>query len=479
MFGRRRQLSGVGRVAVVVSLTVLGGLSLLSVVAYATLRQQLVSTRDRALLAEVQAYSAAIAPASTEDTRGLVAASRAYLGGREPGGGFQPVLTIRFADGRVLSNSDVRLEEAAGNAILLDPSAARRGFAYVTATGVRYRAATALVSGADGTVVAVFQAAEPSGQVDTVLSSLGVTLAATAGLISLAAAGLSILAARSALAPLREMATSAGRITQSSLAERIAYDGPDDELGVLASTLDAMLDRIEAAFASQRRFVADASHEMRTPLTIVRGNLHLLRQEWSSAEEKAEALRIIDEETSRMERLVEDLLALARSHGEVRRPFQPLEMCSLLTEVGVKGRALGERRIEVRCPSDLWTYGDPDLLEQALLNVVRNAVEHTTAGGSIELACTGDAHTLEVRISDDGHGLIEADLPRIFDRFFRSGGTPRSEDSGGSGLGLAIAQALLEQHSGSISAGNRESGGAEFAIRLPAIDAPGASETPE
>ncbi|MRR12557.1 sensor histidine kinase, partial [bacterium] len=251
--------------------------------------------------------------------------------------------------------------------------------------------------------------------------------------LSVVAVGVLIsrVAALRALRPLKSMAQDAARVTHSSLQERVTYEGPPDELGTLADSLNAMLDRLEGAFEEQRRFVADASHELRTPVAVIRGHLDLLGQPWVDATEREESLRIVDDEIGRMQRLLDDMLALARVQPAPSRPFQRLEVSTMLAEVAARGKALGTREFERMCEPDLWVEGDPDLLEAALQNLVRNAVEHTVEGGRIILSCRREGLSAVIEIADDGPGIREEDLPRIFDRFFRTSG-PRPVASGGS-----------------------------------------------
>ncbi|MDO9107614.1 MAG: ATP-binding protein, partial [Coriobacteriia bacterium] len=159
------------------------------------------------------------------------------------------------------------------------------------------------------------------------------------------------------------------------------------------------------------------------------------------------------------------------SDSFARRPFQPLELSSLLAEVVAKARSLGPRRITLRCSAALWVIGDPDALEQALLNVMRNAVQHTKIDGEISVSCSAEHEHARIEIADDGPGLKPEDADRVFDRFYRASG-PRPSDSGGSGLGLSITRRLLEQHSGSIEALSDGRSGARFIIQVPLTGSP-------
>jgi len=444
------------------------GVALLCFIAYGATLRNLNAAVDRTLLREAQAFGAAMA--GSADSTSLVDASRAYLRGRVVGNtGPDPILVV-LASGRVLSNSQVSLEQAGANLAAHASTSAPSGFADVPLDGVTYRVLSAPITASSGTRVGLFQAALSEGSAQQVATEVALALGAAGIFVVIAGAVLSVWAARRSLSPLRQMATDAAGITHASPGGRIAYDGPADELGSLASSLNAMLARLERSYDDQRRFVADASHELRTPVAIVRGNIELLRSDAVCQADAEESLAIIEAESLRMSRLLDELLSLARLEGAART-FQPLEVRTLLDEVAAKARALGDRKIVVEGAPGLWTTGNPDLLEQALLNVVKNAVAHTSDGGTITLGCAAIGNRARITITDDGPGIPEVDLARIFDRFFRAQG-PRPADSGGAGLGLAIVKRLIDLHDGTITAENLQPRGARFTVELPRIVEP-------
>lgn len=444
--------------------------------AYVGTRSQLTGDLDRTLLREVEAYAAAVAPASADDDRDLREVSRGYLEARTVGeAALQPVLLVSFANGGVISNSDVRLEAAEGNSNARDPASAERDIGDVVLDGRRWRVASSPVLDATGTPAAVFQAALPADSVSAVVDELAVSLLLTGLAVSMVGATLSLLVARGALRPLSDMASAAGGVTQRDMTGRLSYDGPEDELGKLVDSLNEMLDRLETAFGEQKRFVADASHELRTPITVMRAALHTLGREDAEEADRAYALQVIDAEAIRMTRLVDDLLALARLEAGEVHAFQDLEVCTLLEEACMRGKALGGS-IDCECPPELWVNGDPERLEQALMNLVTNALGHTPEGSHVSLRGAAvdrwGRPFVRIDVLDSGHGIRKGDLPHLFDRFYRAQG-PRGAASGGSGLGLAITKRLLELHGGEISVANRPEGGAVFTIDLPRIEAPG------
>lgn len=467
----RSRLSTSARVALAVTAVLVLGVSAVSAVAYFRITDRLRSDLDRSLLRESEAFSAAIErPAS--DTRDLTATTRSYIEARSASySSSHPILLVRFSGGHVLSNSEVRVDRATANMPALDPAKASRAFIDFTWQGEAYRAATVPVRDATGTPVAVFEAALPVGPTADIATQLLLTLAVTGGLVVIAGAALSAVVARASLGPLRRAAASAERIGMSTLTDRVGYDGPDDEAGKLVAAINAMLDRLEAAFAEQRRFVADASHELRTPLAVVSGHLELLADPRLTGPERDEEIALLADETARMRRLVEDLLALARLDVESGTKHQPLEVRVLLEEAAARCRVLGECVIDVQSPDGLWVAGDPDQLMQAVVNLTGNAATYAGSGAHITLAAVGDGSWVSITVRDDGPGFRPEDLPRVFDRFYRSQG-PRSAGTGGSGLGLAIVARLVELHGGTVSASNGPGGGASVTMRLPKIAPP-------
>jgi signal transduction histidine kinase len=460
-------------VALAVTLVLVVGVVALSLVAYVGVARRLSADTDRALVREAEAYAAAIAPETAQQKEeDLLSVSRAYLAARTGAeADSRPILIVRFATGKVLSNSALPLESIGGQATLLDPATASRRFATIASPEGEYRVATVPVTDATGTVTAVFEAALSTASARDVATQLGWTLFGAGMAIVLLGAALSALVASTSLRPLRTAAATAGAVTFSSLEERVDYHGPDDEVGQLVGALNAMLDRLSVAATEQRRFVADASHELRTPLAVVRGHLELLAREEVSTEERDETLALVFGEMDRMGRLVDDLLTLAKLDTGPQRPYQPLELTTTVTEAVERCRPLFAMALSQDCVGPVWVEGDPDELMQVMLNLLRNAEAHTPSAGSITARCRLEGRRAVVEVADTGPGIRPPDLARIFDRFYRAPG-PRSRATGGSGLGLAITKRLVELHGGTIEARNAEAGGAVFRVELPAIPAP-------
>ena len=459
-----RRLPTASRVALGSALVLALALAAVTAVSYFSVARQLQADLDRSLLQESNAYAAALTKDHPKTPDDLVTASRLYLQARSTSGSTAaPILLVRLADGRTISNSDIRLEGVWD----LPGAPTAEGFHSLSFEGTEYRTATSAIFADDGTLLGTFVSALSMDAARATRAELGRTVAIIAFGIALLGSLVSVAVARTALAPLSEVAESAGRITQEHLTERIEYDGANDEVGTLVGAVNAMLDRLEAGFAEQRRFIADASHELRTPLAVIRGNLDVLAREGADEHECTESLLVVSDEVRRMDRIVDDLLVLARLEDRrSARPFQPLDAGVMLTEAAARTHAVAAANVTLDAPEDVWILGDPDLLDQALMNLTRNAMAASGDSGSVALAAVAVGDHVRITVADDGPGFPPDDLARVFDRFWRGAG-PRPEASGGSGLGLAITRRLVELHGGTIAAANRDGGGGIVTIELP------------
>jgi signal transduction histidine kinase len=274
--------------------------------------------------------------------------------------------------------------------------------------------------------------------------------------------------ARAALRPIDRMRSRAEQITEHELSERLPVSEADDEIGALGRTLNAMLDRLEAAVARERRVVSDASHELRTPLTTLRAEVDLALMGDRDKAELRSALESASEEGRRMSRLADDLLVLARAdQGRLPLNPQPLPARELLEDAAGRARAGAQVRgrsiIVGDVPDGSAVNADPDRAAQALDNLVTNALLY--GEGTITLSARSDGEHVELHVTDEGRGFPDDLLPQAFERFGR-GQNARGEESG-SGLGLALVEAVAVAHGGHAEARNRPSGGADVSIRLP------------
>jgi two-component system OmpR family sensor kinase len=285
--------------------------------------------------------------------------------------------------------------------------------------------------------------------------------AAVGAVVLVVALGVAWVTAGRLLRPVREVTDTARRITETDLSRRIPIDG-DDEIAELAGTFNEMLERLERAFAAQRAFVDDAGHELRTPITIVRGHLELMGDD---PEDRRATLALVTDELDRMGRIVSDLLLLAKAEQPDFIQLEDVELSDLTTELSMKARALGEREWRLdACGSGL-VRGDPQRLAQAVLNLARNAVEHTGPGGAISIGSSRRAGEVRLWVHDDGPGVDPNDRARIFDRFARGRSGLRTSE--GAGLGLAIAQVVARGHRGRIDLVSSPGEGARFTVVWP------------
>jgi two-component system OmpR family sensor kinase len=274
--------------------------------------------------------------------------------------------------------------------------------------------------------------------------------------------------ARAALRPIDRMRSRAERITERQLSERLPVSEAEDEIGALGRTLNAMLDRLEASVARERRIVSDASHELRTPLTTLRAEVDLaLMGDREKAELRA-ALQSASEEAKRMTRLADDLLVLARA-DQGRLPLKPQPLAARKLLEAAAGRARAGAQVRGRSvavgdvPDGCAVRADPDRAAQALDNLITNALLY--GEGTITLSARSEGEHVELHVTDEGRGFPDGLLPRAFERFGR--GPHARADEPGSGLGLALVEAVAVAHGGHADARNRSEGGADVSIALP------------
>jgi two-component system, OmpR family, sensor kinase len=323
---------------------------------------------------------------------------------------------------------------------------------------------------------ATIRVGEPLQSAEQAQSEVAKTfLLAGAVTLALALIAAYLVAARTA-APLRRMARIAAAVDAGDLTHRIESAGPHDEVRLLAESFDHMLDRLEDAFSRQREFVSDASHEMRTPLTAVRGQLEVLARDPDPSPERVKEVELLAlREIARMERLVDDLLTLARLDEGLKPAFGEVEVEAFLREL-VEATDASDRRIEFSGGPPGQVRADPDQLTQVVRNLIRNAIDHSGSGGAVRVGAEAAAGTLRVFVDDDGGGIPAGERDRVFDRFHRIEAS-RDRRSGGSGLGLAIARSIVEVHGGRIWVDESPLGGARIAFELPGFRAAAAPLT--
>ena len=335
-----------------------------------------------------------------------------------------------------------------------------RGQVMTAAGPVRFVAAPLNHDGATRGVFVIGQFMRSARQ--AVESNFRIEAAVSAGVLVVATIIAWFLAGR-LLRPVRELTATAEAISDDDLTRRIPVEG-DDEISRLAATFNQMLDRLEGAFTAQRTFIDDAGHELRTPITVVRGHLELMGDD---REERLETMALVDDELDRMARIVDDLLLLAKSEQPDFVQPKPVEVTDLTTGLLAKARTLGDRDWQLDASADGMVEVDPQRVTQAVLNLARNALEHTASGAEIGLGSEWGNDGLRLWVRDTGSGVEPADRDRIFERFAR-GGTGRR--SGGAGLGLAIVRSVAAAHGGSVDLASVLGQGSTFTLVLPASE---------
>jgi two-component system OmpR family sensor kinase len=267
------------------------------------------------------------------------------------------------------------------------------------------------------------------------------------------------------LRPVRQLTDAAESIDDTELDRRIPVEG-DDEIARLARRFNEMLDRLQGAFAAQRAFVDDAGHELRTPITIIKGHLAVMGDDPA---DRRRTMAVVDAELDRMARIVEDLLLLAKAEQPDFLRRMPVEVADLTTQLFVKARTLGARPwLLDACASGMADL-DEQRVTQAVLNLARNALEHTPDGTEVALGSRWTADALVVWVRDRGPGVAAGDRDRVFERFGRGEG---SVGRSGAGLGLAIARSVAEAHGGRLELDSAPGRGATFSLVLPAAPPP-------
>ncbi len=296
-------------------------------------------------------------------------------------------------------------------------------------------------------------------------------------LLLIAALGGYFLATRS-LSPVAAMSARAAEISSSNLNERLPVGSRRDELSALAEVVNGLLERLERAFAQQRRFMADASHELRTPVAVLRTEADVTRSRPTRTEtEYRESVSVMRDSAQRLGRIVDDLFLLARADaGHLPLRLEALYLEDVVDEAARAVRNLArERDVRVQLlPLEDSPYdGDADLLGRVLLNLLDNAIKHSPAGGTVTLALMRSAHEYHITVTDEGAGIPPDAQPHIFERFFRAD-KARSRSSGdattGAGLGLAIGRWIAEAHGGRLELVRSSSSGTEFLLALPLSD---------
>jgi len=381
-----------------------------------------------------------------------------------------PGMYLQIVDGS--GNVVIKSDNLGEQALPVDPSLIDGGFegnvaietvASGSSASVRIMASPLYLN--DQTLV--LEVAQSTGHVDTTMSEVRWSLLVVV-FIAFVLAGVSgWVIVRRALSPVERVTRAAQNIeTGSDLSRRVGYSGAADEIGRLAATFDHMIAHLERAFQSQKHFVADASHDLRGPLTATQMNLDLLKFDELKPEERQESLKAIEAETWRMASIVSDLAVLAELESGHLEHQEDVSLKGLLLDTREWASLLaGNRRIVIARQDDVWVRGSAHRLERLLRNLVDNAIKYTPDGGTITLSLFRDGGWAVLEVSDTGIGIAPEHIPHIFERFYRVD-KARSRASGGSGLGLTIVKNVVEQHGGTVSVSSEPGKGSRFTVRL-------------
>lgn len=299
------------------------------------------------------------------------------------------------------------------------------------------------------------------------------SLLRTVGLVGplmlLAAMAVGYWLARRALAPIERITETAQRITAQRLDQRLDVPPIRDELSRLAGTLNEMIDRLHRSFDEMRRFTADAAHELRTPLTLLRTQLEVVLRSDRSPEQYREVLASLHEDTLQLCRLASQLLELSREDAGVEAaPFTTVRLDEVLRDALVQIRSVAELK-SLRLDAADWltteVLGDAQRLQRVFVNVLDNAVKHTSPDGCVAVTVSATSDSVQVVITDTGCGIAAEHLPHIFDRFYRVDAARTSPD--GSGLGLAICRSIVHDHNGHIELQSEPGRGTKVLVTLP------------
>jgi signal transduction histidine kinase len=433
----------------------------------------LESRIDDQLAGDLHEFESSLAAQSRTEAQ-LTRRSRGFVNGQA----YHPdsrIFAVEIGDGpRVVTNSEELIESEIGESeggdgdegATQNPSgvlAADPGYETLSAGGdARVRVLTQPVTNG-GRRLGTFHVAQSLAQVETAQDSLRSTFVLVGAIALVVLLGAAIWIATLVSRPLDRMAAFATGVDRGDLDRRLEDSGGPSEIRSLRASLNHMLDRLQGAFDREREFVADASHELRTPITVAQGELELLRRDADPAErDRIDAIR---RELRRMEGLIGEMLELAREDAGRSLERRQVPVDDLLDDLRRDLPLFGPRDYEVG-RLDGTIDADPDRVAQVLRNLALNAVAHTKPGGKVEIEVTAAGERVQFRIADDGPGIDPDEASHLFERFYRSPET-RGRDRNGSGLGLAIARAIVEAHGGRIWVDPSHGAGARLVVELP------------
>jgi two-component system, OmpR family, sensor kinase len=313
--------------------------------------------------------------------------------------------------------------------------------------------------------IAYLQSGVQANLVEESVDNLRTLLLLMLPAVLLLCVGVGYLLAGRALRPIESVTAELDAIGPTNLSSRLTVPPVADEIARLTAEINSLLERLERSSATERRFASDAAHELRTPLAVLRTGLEVALARDRTPEENRTALGAAHREALALCRIADELLMLSRLNGEVMVDRQKLNLRALLSEITATVGPLAQAReikLAVDAREDVFVNGNAGHLRRLIINLLDNALKFTPAGGSIEVGLRSDANRAILRVADTGEGIHPAELPHIFDRFFRGAGSAGD----GSGLGLSLCREIARAHGGDIAAANLPGGGSAFVVTL-------------
>jgi two-component system heavy metal sensor histidine kinase CusS len=347
-----------------------------------------------------------------------------------------------------------------------------RGTDIISLDGAPFRVLAALAEAKTPADSRTIQVGIERTKMEALLRQFRLTLAAVLATALVGCIAGAHIIVRRGLRPLAAITASVEKVRSATLHERIPTSTLPSELSVLAEAFNVMLDRLQDSFDRLSRFSADIAHELRTPVNNLRGEAEVTLARPRSREEYCQALGSCLEESVRLTRMIDDLLLMAKAEmPQSEIPREPLDVAvelAALQDFYDAAASDAQIGLEVSVDPQLQVNANRPLLQRAVGNLIENALRHTPAGGQVRLASIGENGHVQIQVSDNGCGIPETEIPRVFDRFYRVE-RDRSSGSGGAGLGLAIVRSIAEWHGGSVELQRRVGGGTEVTLSLPRL----------
>jgi len=438
-------------------------------ISYAVARRQIQRSADASTATTARQLTAGLVDEAAEGHGTLRPRSANELLGQFRDN--ERAIVLLTEDGREFAAHTTPLAKSLDRALLRQRVTARMfGFSFLPGAGRLF-----LLPARIGNASFVIAIARSLAMQEETLGTLREAMLITIPIALLVASLGGYLLARKSLAPVVRMSAKARAIGAANLSERIDVVNAHDELGQLAATLNDLLSRLDQAFAAQRRFMADASHELRSPVAILQGELDVtLSRSDRNVADYRDSLGVMRRSVSRLTRIVRDLFLLARSDaGEVPLKLERVDVGEVVTHTVRAFRTVAaERQVSLiaQCDDDAMLQADEDLLQRMTGNLIENAIKYTLAGTAVLIRCTAAADTVKIRVEDRGTGVPRHLWERLFERFFRADAARSAtqlKDGSGAGLGLPIARWIAEAHGGTLSIEKSDDAGTVFVATLP------------